>query len=237
MKKAVIITGGAKRVGAALTRHFAKSGYDIALHYNHSAAEARALQQEIKSTGVDCQLFQQDLQNIAELAPFIKKIQIAMPHCSALINNASLFERAAFLETDEALFDRQFTANFKAPFFLTQAFAKTFAKGSVISLLDTDIVQTQISHFAYLLSKKSLGEFTTMAARALGPNIRVNGVCPGCLLASNQNDELYEQKLQDIIPLRRHPDPQECAEAVHWLIEQKHITGQLIYVDGGKHVL
>jgi NAD(P)-dependent dehydrogenase (short-subunit alcohol dehydrogenase family) len=236
-RPAVIVTGGARRVGAAIVRHFADNGYDIALHYNKSEAEAKALQKEIKAKGVDCQLFAQDLSQISRLDGLITKIYEAMPNVTALINNASVFERASFLETDEALFDRQFDANFKAPFFLTQAFAKHVAKGSVINILDTDIVQTYVSHFAYLLSKKSLAEFTVMAARALGPNVRVNAVSPGCMLPSDQNDTSYEDKIKSIIPLKSHPELEELSATVLWLVVQKHITGQTIYVDGGKHVI
>lgn len=236
-RPAVIVTGGARRVGASIVRHFADNGYDIALHYNKSESEAKALQKDIEAMGVTCQLFQQDLSQISKLDGFIATIHKAMPHVSALINNASVFERAAFLETDEALFDRQFDANFKAPFFLTQSFARHVAKGSVINILDTEIVQTQGSHFAYLLSKKTLADFTIMGARALGPNIRVNAVCPGCPLPANEDDAKYVEKLKQVIPLQSHPEPKEIGEAALWLSNQKHITGQLIFVDGGKHVL
>ncbi len=236
-RPAVIITGGAKRVGAVLTRHFAGHGYDIALHYHQSKSEAESLQKEILSLGVSCQLFQHDLNDIAGLSSLVASIYKAMPHVNALVNNASLFERATLMDTSEALFDRQFTTNFKAPFFLTQAFSLHVGKGSIVNILDTDIVQTQGSHFAYLLSKKILAECTVMAARELGPDIRVNAVCPGCLIPADAADEAYVEKLKDTIPLKEHPLPQEAAEAVLWLVKQPHITGQLIYVDGGKHVL
>jgi len=237
MKKAAIITGGAKRIGAAIARHFASNGYDIALHYNTSKTEAVALQKEIRTPGVDCQLFQQDLQKIPSLDPLIQKIHATMPHCTALINNASLFERATFMETDEALFDRQFTANFKAPFFLSQSFARHFAKGSIINLLDTDIAHTQGSHFAYLLSKKSLAEFTMMAARALGPHIRVNGVCPGIMLPSNELDEAYIEKLSKSLPLGQVGLVEQAASSCLWLCENSFVTGQFLFCDGGQHLL
>jgi NAD(P)-dependent dehydrogenase (short-subunit alcohol dehydrogenase family) len=235
--KAVIITGGARRIGAALALHFAEHGYDIALHYNHSKKDAGKLQAQIKKRGVKCELFSHDLKNIKGIPALMKKIRAAMPHCVALINNASIFERAEFMKTDEALFDRQFAVNFKAPFFLTQAFAKTFGKGCVINMIDTDIAKVRVSHFAYLLSKKALADFTPMAARALGPKIRVNGVCPGCILPSSHNDKVYEKKMAAQIPLKGHPSLNELAEAVRWLTEQQHITAQVIYVDGGQHVL
>jgi len=236
-KKAVIITGGAKRVGAALARYFAEAGYDIALHYNRSSADAKKLKKEIEKLGRTCALFAQDLSDIKALPKLMKQVQKALPHCTALVNNASVFERAELMETDEALFDRQFTVNFKAPFFLTQAFAKTFGKGCIINMLDTDIAQTQGSHFAYLLSKKVLADFTEMAARALGPDIRVNGVCPGIMLPSKELDMPYMKKLSQNVPLEMLAGLEHAVETVRWLCEQKTITGQLLFTDGGQHLL
>ena len=233
----ILITGGAKRVGAALSRHFAKHEYDIALHYNQSKAEADGVQKEIEALGAKCVLVEHDMRDIVGIPAFMERVKNAMPDCTALINNASVFERATLMDTDEALFDRQFDVNFKAPFFLTQSFAKTFGKGCVVNMLDTDISKTQGSHFAYLLSKKTLAEFTMMAARELGPDIRVNGVCPGYLLSASAADEAYEQKMETLIPMKSHPTLEDVANCAHWLMAQPYITGQLIFVDGGKHVL
>jgi NAD(P)-dependent dehydrogenase (short-subunit alcohol dehydrogenase family) len=236
-RPAILITGGAKRVGAALARFFSTNGYDIALHYHHSETEAKQLQQEIAANGSKCMLFRHDLADAAGLENLVGKVGASFPACSALINNASVFERGELMQTSEELFDRQFAINLKAPFFLTQAFAKQFKSGHIVNVLDTDIVHNQVSHFAYLMSKKSLADFTKMAARALGPDISVNAVCPGCILPSDQNEEAYEQKMQSVVPLKSHPDTDDVAQSVYWLLQQKHITGQLIFVDGGKHVL
>jgi len=239
-RPAVIITGGAKRVGAATALYFAHKGYDIALHYNSSESEAQSLQQQIRKTGVSCEIFAHNLADISGLDALIKTIHAKMPHCNTLINNASIFERCEFMETDEALFDRQFAINFKAPFFLTQSFAKTFGKNPgacVINILDTDIAKNHVTHFAYLLSKKTLADFTKMAAIALGKNIRVNSVCPGSMLPSTENCSAYEMKTKELVPLKLQPSLDDLSEAIYWLTQQKSITGQIINVDGGKHVL
>lgn len=240
MRSAVIITGAAKRVGAAMALYFARKNFDIALHYNSSENEAATLQKEIRETGAACEIFAHDLSDSAGLGQLIKNIQAKMPHCNVLINNASVFERCEFLETDEPLFDRQFNINFKAPFFLTQNFARVFGENDgacAINILDTDIAQNQVSHFAYLLSKKNLADFTLMAARALGPNIRVNGVCPGSMIPSPHNYEGYEEKVKQLVPLKSQPSLDDLSEAVFWLSGQRSITGQIINVDSGKHVL
>lgn len=240
MRNGVIITGGAKRIGAAMALYFAHKNFDIALHYNNSKDDALKLQKKIQKIGVACEIFNHDLSNTKGLASLIERIYEKMPHCNVLVNNASVFERCEFLRTDEALFDHQFNINFKAPFFLTQTFAKKFgenARACVINILDTDISTTQISHFAYLLSKKTLADFTVMAALALGANIRVNGVCPGSMLPSAENYEGYEEKMKQLVPLKIQPSLDDLSEVVFWLTQQKSITGQTIYVDGGKHVI
>lgn len=237
MRPGVLITGGAKRIGAGMAHYFAARGYDIALHYNHSVNEARQLQAELIKSGAACHIFKHDMADISGMPHFMAAVLDALPNCNALINNASVFERMEFLETDEALFDRQMDINFKAPFFLSQAFARRVGKGGIINIIDSDVTKSNVSHFAYLLSKKALADFTLMAARALGSGIRVNAVCPGSILPSNQNDEAYEEKLLSLIPLKEHANVDEVAETTYWLLQQQHITGQLVYVDGGKHVL
>ncbi len=235
-RRGVIITGGARRVGAALVRHFAANGYDVALHYHTSEAEAKKLQAELEKKGKNILLFSHDLFGISGIPSLINDIHQAMPHTSVLVNNASVFERATMMETDEALFDRQMDMNFKAPFFLTQAFAQAFGKGSVINMLDTSITRTEGSHFVYLLAKKALGEFTRMAARELGPDIRVNGVCPGIVLPSNELDENYMVRREKQLPLRKVASLEQVAAAARWLCEAD-VTGQTVFVDGGEHVL
>lgn len=236
-RKAVLITGGARRVGAVITEQFAANGYDIALHYGNSKAEAEALKHEIEKRNVRCHLLAHDLSDVQSMPRLLAEVRAAFPHCDALINNASVFERGEFMETDEALFDRQFAINFKAPFFLTQGFAKTFGRGAVVNVLDTHVEKNVGSHFAYLLSKKALAEFTRMSARALGPQIRVNGICPGIMLPSNELDEPYMQRLERELPLKKLATPEHVADVALWLCESQNVTGQLIFADGGECLL
>lgn len=233
---AVLITGAAQRVGAAMALHFAAAGYDVALHYNQSHSAAMRIQKDIEQLGVRCTLIRHDMTDIAGIPAFMREVRNLVPRCTTLVNNASVFDRASFMETGEAFLDHQFTVNFKAPFFVTQAFAREFSEGSVINMLDTDIASTQGSHFAYLLSKKALAEFTAMAARQLGPDIRVNGICPGILLPSNELDAAYIEKISKTLPQRRVGTLEEVVSAALWLA-QSSVTGQFIYVDGGQQLL
>lgn len=236
-RPAALVTGAARRVGAHLALDLARRGYDIALHCHRSFAEAEKVKAAIEVTGMAAEIFVCDLNSVPAIIDLMDRVSLFFPEGSLLVNNASIFERIGFMETDEAAFDREIGVNLKAPFFLTQQFAKAYGAGSVVNILDTDIAQVQTSHFAYMLAKKALADFTMMAARALGPQIRVNGVCPGCMIPSVQNDEVYEARVREALPLLSHPSLDELAEAVHWLATQRHITGQLLNVDGGKHVL
>lgn len=235
--KAVLITGGARRIGAALAIFLAEQGYDIALHCHHSIKEAQAVQQQVRAQGRSCEVFVLNLADTRKIPDFMVQVKAAMPQLSALVNNASVFERAELLQSDELLFDRQFDINLKAPVFLTQAFAGQFGRGCVVNMLDSHITKTHGSHFFYLMSKKSLEDFTVMAARQLGPKIRVNAVCPGVILPSEQEPEGYEEKLKATNPLRVLASMKEVCEAVHWLISNEAMTGQMVFVDGGRHTL
>lgn len=237
MARGVLITGAAKRLGAAMAEHLAGAGFDIALHYNESEADAKALQQRLRSAGRACELFRHDVTDIAGIPALMTAVKTAMPQVDTLINNASVFERGDFLGTDEALFDRQFNVNLKAPFFVIQAFAKTFGQGNVVNMLDCDITQNKNTHFAYLLSKKAHAELTEMAAVALGPDVRVNGVCPGLVISSDEDEDHYEQKLTNINPLKSIADVEDVCRAVEWLLQPSSTTGQLLFVDGGRNLL
>lgn len=232
----ILITGAAQRVGASLALAFAKTGHDVVLHYNHSEQAARKIQEEIESLGAACVLLRHDMHDIKGIPAFLHEVKKRLPHCSVLINNASIFERGTLMETTEDLFDRQMEVNFKAPFFMTQGFARLFTKGCIINMLDTDIVSTQGSHFAYLMAKKALAAFTEMAARELGPHIRVNAICPGILLPSNELDLDYIKKISPGLPMKKIATLEQIAETALWLCKGG-TTGQFIFTDGGQHLL
>jgi len=233
---AALITGGAKRIGRAIAHALARKGYDIALAYHSSAADAQQVAGEIRSTGRRCELFQCDLADTKALPAMVRSVFKALPGCNVLVNNASIFERGEFLATDEALFDRHFDTNFKAPFFLSQEFARSCKAGQIVNVLDANIVASTTSYFAYLLTKKALYDFTLLAAKALAPDIRVNGVCPGLILPPPGQDRAYLDRLALKVPLRRKGSPEAVAAAVVCLLESDYVTGQCIFVDGGQHL-
>lgn len=236
-RPALLITGAAKRVGKAIALHFAAKGYDIALHYNHAQAEAEVVARDIAALGVRCELLQADLADPGRYEPLIAGAYNLFPSLAALVNNASVFDAGQFMESDIAMYEREFRINTQAPIFLTQAFAKYVGEGAVVNMIDTKISHHKHSHFFYLLSKKTLAEFTKMAAMELAPRVRVNGVCPGFLLPGGGWGQDYQGRLEPNLPLKKIATLDEVAGAVYSLIENKSITGQFLYVDGGEHLL
>jgi len=237
VRPAALITGSAKRVGRAIALHFAERGFDIALHYNHSKDDAEQTASDIRALGVGCKLFPADLASHAALAPLVSLVHTAFPNLSVLINSASTFDAGRFMESDIALYQKEFAINTQAPIFLTQAFAKIVKQGAVVNMLDTMITNNKHSCFFYLLSKKTLAEFTKMAAVECAPNIRVNGVCPGYILPGGEWNDEYKKRLEPTLPLQKTASLYDVAEAVYSLATNSAITGQFLFIDGGEHLL
>ena len=231
-----LITGGAKRIGRAIALSLAEKGFHISLHYRSSRIEAEEVARNIEQKNVACQLFTCDFNDMEDLSTLIPRVFDRFPDCNLLVNNASIFEQARLLETDQNLFDRQFNTNVKAPFFLSRDFARHCNKGQIINILDTKISRTLVEYFAYTLTKKTLFEFTHMAAKELGPAIRVNGISPGLILPSAFRNREDFEKMGKSIPLKRTGSPASVVSAVHFLIDSSFITGECIFVDGGEHL-
>ncbi len=235
-KGAALVTGGARRIGAAIARALAQHGYDVALHYRTSTEPAQRTAREITGLGRRCRLFRCDLNDHDETAALVPSVREQFPRLNVLVNNASVFERATLRDTGRDLFERHFNVHFKAPFFLTQAFAEGCSEGQVINILDTRVRRSDPRHAAYTLSKKALLELTRMAARELGPAIRVNGVAPGMILPPPGGvvDELERRSAG--LPLKRVGDTANVVAAVLFLIDNPFVTGECVYVDGGEHL-
>ncbi len=197
-KKAVIITGAAKRLGKTFALTLASYGYDIVIHYNNSKDEAILLQCIIeKLYQKKCLVVKADFNDFNSLNDLMERAFEAMPYCNVLINNASIFHRRTFLEVSNEDFTQNHNLHVKAPLFLTQYFAKKCKfKGSVINIIDYNIIKQSSNYYAYMLSKKSLANFTQMSAFELAPSITVNAICPKSIpddafsLSLNQNSVL-----------------------------------------------
>jgi NAD(P)-dependent dehydrogenase (short-subunit alcohol dehydrogenase family) len=237
-QRAALVTGGAKRVGRAISLHLARAGYAVAVHCNRSADDAAALKKEIDSSGGRCVVLTADLSDRRTLEPLVAQAAGALGPLTLLINNASIFEEDEIAALDPDRWDRQLAINLEAPVFLAKAFAAQAPSGrsSIVNLLDQRVLKPTPLFFSYAIGKAALYDATHMLAQALAPAIRVNGVAPGPTLPSSRQSEADFAKQVERLPLRRHAGPDEIAKAVLFLAHAEGVTGTVIPVDGGQHI-
>jgi 2-amino-4-hydroxy-6-hydroxymethyldihydropteridine diphosphokinase len=235
-RRAALVTGAAVRLGNAIAKMLARSGYDIALHYNSSRHAAEAAAEEIRSFGVRCELFQQDLGDCAGMVRLVTDVVERLPHLDLLVNSASVYDRARIAETTPEMLDHQWAVNFKAPFFLIKEFASRVEHGSIVNLLDNKIAFNQFQYAAYLGSKKALAELTKMAALEFAPRIRVNGIAPGVVLPPSGREPSYLEWRRQTIPTQKLGNPAQICAAVDTLLRNEFMNGQIVFVDGGESV-
>jgi len=237
--KVVLVTGGARRVGAAIARHLHSLGMKLALHYRHSETSAHALQAELLNQRQDSVLLlQADLLHTPKLTRMVQQVIEYYGRLDVLINNASTFYPTSIGKTEEKEWEELIGSNLKAPFFLSQTAAPhlTTTQGCIINLVDIHAQRPLKSHPVYSTAKAGLVMLTQALARELGPKVRVNAIAPGAILwPENEMDEVTKQRIISNIPLRRHGEPQDIAKTVAFLIQEaSYMTGQIITVDGGR---
>ena len=148
-----------------------------------------------------------------------------------------VFIPSNFKDEGSELYDKEMTINFKIPYLLTKAFAKVYAKGNIINFVDTKVEKNKTVHLDYILSKKLLKDFTKISAVELAPNIRVNGIGPGLILPPPGKDESYLWDLAKNIPLKTIGNLEEILKAVQFILDSQFFTGQILYIDGGEHLV
>jgi pteridine reductase len=240
--KVVLITGGAKRVGAAICRRLHGAGADLMLHYRASAGEARLLQAELNGIRADSvALVQADLLELPQLPALVERTLGTYGRLDALVNNASSFHPTPIGEIDAADWDDLMGTNLKAPLFLSQAAAPALrrAHGAIVNITDIHADRPLKNYVVYSAAKAGLAGLTRSLARELAPEVRVNAVAPGPILwpDDDQFDELSRQRIVSQTPLKREGTPEDIARAVHFLLfDAPYVTGETIAVDGGRHM-
>lgn len=240
--KVVLISGGARRVGAAIARRLHTAGANLMLHYNASKAEALALQAELNVLRADsAATVQADLANVAELSELVKSTVARFGRLDVLVNNASNFYATPVGSIGEAEWDDLMGINLRAPLFLAQAAAPHLKKqsGCVINIADIHADRPLKNYVVYSVAKAGLVGLTRSLARELGPEVRVNAVAPGPVLWPDNEDfdELARQRIVSHTLLKRAGEPEDVASAVHYLVaEATYVTGQVFAVDGGRSV-
>lgn len=239
LAKAALVTGGAKRIGAAISMALADEGYAVAIHCNHSEAEATDLATHIRASGGIAAVVRADLESAVDTGRLINEVVTAIGPLTLLVNSASLFEADDIHALDMALWERQFAVNLRAPAILSSAFARALppgARGCIVNILDQRVWKPTPRNFSYTLTKSALYTATRTMAQALAPAIRVNAVGPGPILASErQTPDDFASQIASL-PLARQISPEEIADAVLWLAKAQSVTGQMIAVDGGQHL-
>ncbi len=241
--KVVLITGGAKRVGAAICRRLHAAGANLMVHYRSSAAEARALEAALLAQRPgSVALAQADLLKVPSLAGLVKDTVKAFGRLDALINNASSFYPTAVGEITEKAWDDLMGTNLKAPLFLAQAAVRELRKthGCIVNIIDIHAELPMKNHVVYTAAKAGLAALTRSLARELGPEVRVNGIAPGTILWPDDDtwrDEVARQRIINQTALKRIGEPDDIAKAVEFLLAAApYVTGQVIAVDGGRSV-
>jgi pteridine reductase len=239
--KTVLITGGAKRVGAAICRRLHAAGANVMLHYRASAGEARLLQAELNHVRQDSvALIQADLLDLAKLPAIVEQTLTTFGRLDALVNNASSFFPTPVGEISPSNWDDLIGTNLRAPLFLAQAAAAALKKtqGTIVNITDIHAERPLKNFVVYSIAKAGLVGLTRSLARELAPEVRVNAVAPGPILWPDDEsfDELARQRIISSTPLRREGTPEDIAKAVHYLVaDASYVTGETINVDGGRH--
>lgn len=241
--KVVLITGGAKRVGAAICRRLHARGADLMIHYRSSAIDARALQDELNDARPDSvSLIQADLLNISVLPSLVFDTVSRFGRLDVLINNASSFFPTNIGEITENAWDDLVGTNLKAPLFLSQAAAPQLRKhhGCIVNIVDIHAEKPLKNYLVYSTAKGGLVALTKALARELSPGTRVNAVAPGAILWPEDEvwaDALSRQRIINQTLLKRVGEPDDIAKTVAFLVaDAPYVTGQVIAVDGGRSV-
>lgn len=234
--KTALITGGAKRLGAFTALAMARRGINCVLHYRNSESEAQATATEVKAFGAACWLVQGDLSVPGVAGGIWQRAEDLSGGIDFLINSASIFPEASLDELSESTLSPNLSVNTLAPFELARRMAATQREGVVINFLDTMIRDYDRKHVPYHLSKKMLHHLTRMMAVDYAPRLRVNGVAPGLVLPPEGQDESYLDSLRHSNPLQACGCGEQVAHAVIFLLENTFVTGQVIYIDGGRNL-
>jgi len=239
--KVILVTGAARRIGAAIVTRLHASGARVAVHYRHSADAAKRLVDELNGQRTDSALaVQADLSLADELNAFVDSVVAWGGGLHGLVNNASGFYATPLGTIDNAQWDDLIGSNLKAPLFLSQAAAGHLqeGRGCIVNIVDIHATRPLKNHPVYGAAKAGLAMLTRSLAKDLAPDIRVNGVSPGAILwpEDGMTDQIQKSILQQV-PLQRAGEPDDIATCVLYLLrDAPYVTGQIIAVDGGRSI-
>lgn len=234
--KHALVTGGAKRIGRAVAIALAREGADISLHYHTSRDAAEALVEDLREFGVQAHAFDADLSQPEQVETLFPRAVDGARPLDILVNSASIFHESRISDARLSEIVDNMQINALAPMELGRRFAAQERPGHIVNFLDTRIVDYDHAHFAYHLSKRLLHTLTRIMALEFAPRVQVNAVAPGLVLPPAGKDQSYLAGLAHTNPLNRYGSVDELVAAVLFLLRTDFVTGQIIYVDGGRHM-
>jgi len=239
--RCALITGAARRVGAAIARRLHAAGADVAIHYRGSVAEAGALAAELnRQRSGSAQAFQAELGELAQLSALVDAVGAWSGRLDILVNNASVFYPTPLGTVTAAQWDDLMNSNLKAPLFLSQAAMPLLraANGAIVNIVDIHARRPLSGHAVYGAAKAGLSMLTRALAKDLAPAVRVNGIAPGAILwPENGLTDAAKRSILQQVPLGRAGDPEDIASCALYLVRDAgYVTGQVISVDGGRSI-
>lgn len=237
--KVALVTGAARRIGAAVAKALHSVGMNIVLHYRNSSEDAENLHESLNAARTDSAcLVRADLLDTAEICRLAEATLNCWQRLDVLVNNASAFYPTPMQQLDAAVWDNMFGIHVKAPFFLAQGLATELIRrrGCIVNVTDTHVRRPLRNYAAYCVTKAALAALTKSLARELAPEVRCNAVAPGAVLwPEHEHYENMHRQIIDRTALKREGSPEDVADAVLFLVcRAGYVTGQTIIVDGGR---
>jgi NAD(P)-dependent dehydrogenase (short-subunit alcohol dehydrogenase family) len=238
--KVIIVTGGATRLGGAMSSALARQGANVVVHYHRGADAAQAIVGECQRAGGTGLAVEADfLDPVAAAKNVVSRAMEHFGRVDGLVNSASIFEPSSLAQTTEDIFDRHMAVNLKASVFMCQAFAgvvESNQRGHIINIADWRATRPIPGHLTYTLTKSGLVSLTRLLAQELAPNIQVNCICPGAILPPAGVDNSEADQLSARNVLGRMGGPREVTETLLYLLQSDFITGEVIHVTGGENL-
>lgn len=238
--RTALVTGAAKRIGAAMARALAADGWRVVIHCHRSADQAEALQAEIEGEGGIARVVRADLAEADAAERLIAQAASPEAPLGLLVNNASRFDYDTHLDFDVEGWTRHLDVNLRAPALLTRAFATALpadANGLVVNMLDVKLFSLNPDFFTYTISKYGLLGLTELSARALAPRIRVNGIAPAVTMVSGPQSRENFDKAHTHNPLKRGVQVEEIVAALRFIVATPTLHGQVITLDAGQRLM
>jgi pteridine reductase len=236
--KVALVTGASKRIGRAIALALAEEGVNVVAHDRRQMEpETRKVCDEVVGCGARSWKVMADLEKPEEYEALVAQALKAAGSLDILINNASLFLPNTLMDMSFGDMTRHVQVNAWSPLVLSREFSRLTGRGKIINILDARVAGYDFAHTAYILSKHMLLMLTKMCALEFAPDISVNGVAPGLILPPAGKDEHYLDQLAQSVPLKQHGKPRDISDAILYLLKSDFVTGQIIYADGGRHLM